>query len=137
MKKGFVATICILVGLAGCSKGPPPLPPTYPAHGRVTYANGSPVVSGLVQFRSDDDRSVVTSGVIQKDGTFSLATTRSGLRAKGALAGPHSVMVTVTYETASDPNNPMATRPPAMVQLPKAYNVETRDNEFKLVVGQP
>lgn len=52
MKKGFVATICILVGLTGCSKGPPPLPPTYPAHGRVTYANGSPVVSGLVQFRS-------------------------------------------------------------------------------------
>jgi hypothetical protein len=27
--------------------------------------------------------------------------------------------------------------PPIMVPLPKTYNVETRDNEFKLVVGQP
>lgn len=137
MKERFVAAVFIMVGVAGCSKGPPPLPSTYPVHGRVTYANGTPVAGGLVQFRSEDDRSVVTSGVIQKDGTFSLVTTRSGLRAEGAVAGPHSVMVTVTYEAVGDAKNPMATRPPTMAHLPTTYNVETRDNDFTLVVGQP
>jgi hypothetical protein len=137
LKNGFLAAICVVISVAGCSKAPPPLPPTHSVHGRVTYANGEPVVDGLVQFRSDRDRSVITSGVIRKDGTYSLVTSRDGLRADGAVAGPHNVLIIVTSKASGDPKSPMLAVPPIMVPLPKTYNVETRDNEFKLVVGQP
>jgi hypothetical protein len=137
LKQGFCAVACLVLCLAGCGQRPAPLPITYPVHGRVTLRNGSPVVNGLVQFRSENDRSVVTSAVIQKDGAYSLVTTRSGLRAEGAVAGPHSVMVMVTPEPPVNQDGSPANAAPAMFTLAKPYIVEPHDNEFVLVVGQP
>jgi hypothetical protein len=136
MKNGFLAMACMVIGLAGCAKSPPPLPPTYPVHGRVTYRDGSPVTDGLVQFQSQEDRSIVTNAVIQKDGGYSLVTKRGRLQAEGAIVGSHSVMITPASDRNDVKRNSTLGRLlPIILSTP--FNVEARDNEFTLVADQP
>ena len=81
---GCLAAAC----LVGCGGGDRPV---YRAGGQVTFADGTPVSAGRVNFRPvDDPKPVVARGEIQPDGTFRLTTFKTG---DGALPGRHRVIV--------------------------------------------
>jgi hypothetical protein len=66
---------------------------TYPAGGKVTYPDGTPLPGGWVTFRSmSGDRPVTARGVTQSDGTFKLSTFVSD---DGAVLGNHRATVAV------------------------------------------
>ncbi len=75
----------------GC--GRPEMPETFPVKGKVVYENGQPVPSGMVQFQSQSDQSVLVNGGIQPDGTFTLSSVKEDYRIDGAIAGQHRVTV--------------------------------------------
>jgi hypothetical protein len=132
-KADFVILWLVASWLAGCGHRDAPLPPTFPVHGRVCYADGSPVVNGLVQFQPEADRSVTTTGIIAGDGSYALTTVRNGLRAKGAVAGPNRVIVLVA--SSSDMTREGPAVPNAFPTMyPTPYTVEPRENTFALVV---
>lgn len=62
---------------------------TFPVKGKVRFANGAPVRTGIVEFGSDNQQ-VTASGKIQSDGTFVLGTYTAD---DGAAAGEHRVIV--------------------------------------------
>jgi hypothetical protein len=68
----------------------------------------------------------------------SLVTTRDGLRAEGAVAGPNRVIV-----VAVDKNNPQVSAavrqqgPLPTTYFPTSYTVEPRDNELNVTVERP
>lgn len=118
-----------VVCLAGCGRKVAPLPTTYPVHGKVTYKNGSPVGGGVVQFQSQADLSVTTAGAINPDGTYSLGTTRDGLRSDGAVAGPNCVIV-----APREPGSMVQSAMRSPTIRPTPFNVEPRDNELDLSI---
>lgn len=125
----LVATAC----MAGCGRRSAPLPTTYPVHGKVAYKDGTPVTGGVVQFQPQAEPSVTTAAMIGNDGTYSLTTTRSGLRAEGAVAGPNRVTVTPSGSGGDRQSaGPQCVVPPTIYPTP--YTVESRDNEFNMVV---
>ncbi len=133
--------VCVLLAsmlVVGCGHRPPPLPKTYPVHGKVTHHDGAIITGGRVQFQSEAEPSVTTTAMIRSDGAYALTTTRDGLRAEGAVLGPNRVIVVPTRI-----GNTQNAKPTSQGQLniapttyPTPYIVECRDNEFNLVVGQ-
>ena len=120
MWKRSVGWILVLVaGLAGCPKRPEPLPKSYSVHGKVTYEDGKPVTAGVVTFIPSADPTISSRGRIGKDGTYQLATMRSGLRADGGVPGPNRVMV----RAGKDVNN-----------YSTPYTVSPGDNEINLTL---
>lgn len=71
---------------AGCG---PSRPATWPVRGVVTFEDGTPVQSGVVELLSDVYAETAT-GKIQPDGTFVLGTFGE---TDGACAGRHKVIV--------------------------------------------
>ena len=85
--RAVLCTPTLLVSLVGCGSGAR----TYPAGGRVTFPDGSPLDGGAVEFRSlDTDPSVSARGMINADGTFSLTTYESD---DGAVEGKHQALI--------------------------------------------
>ena len=77
----------VMLCLLGCGGSPA----TFPAGGRVTYADGAPLDGGAVEFRSLESKPRVGArGVIQPDGTFRLTTY---LPDDGAVPGNHQALV--------------------------------------------
>ena len=73
--------------LPGCGGGDS----TYPAGGRVTLPDGTPLDGGVVEFRTlENDPPVGARGLIHSAGTFQLPTYAPGA---GALAGQHQALV--------------------------------------------
>ena len=82
-------TLCLLAVAVGCSQKAA----TYPAGGKVTYPDGTPLVGGWVTFRSMSQvPSVTARGVTRDDGTFKLSTFVSE---DGAVPGQHQAIVAV------------------------------------------
>jgi hypothetical protein len=77
----------LLLAAAGCSPGPALSPVT----GRVVYADGAPLNSGVVEF-APEDGGPVARGMIRPDGTFRLGTRNRD----GAMPGRHKVAVVQT-----------------------------------------
>ena len=76
----------LTAGVVGCQDG---RQATYPARGVVRFADGTPVRSGTVEFRSESCGSIAR-GTVDRDGSFILGTYET---ADGAVAGPHKVIV--------------------------------------------
>lgn len=78
--------LATVLSLSSC--GPARIP-TYPVAGTITFADGRPVRSGTIEFRSADFGTTAT-GTIRDDGTFTLGTYGSD---DGAAAGKQDVIV--------------------------------------------
>ena len=63
--------------------------PTWPASGRVSFPDGTPVKTGIIELESDA-HNVTSSGRIQEDGGFVLGTYETN---DGALEGEHAAIV--------------------------------------------
>lgn len=74
------------LSLSGCG---PSRVPTYPVAGTIKFADGKPVRSGTIEFRSADFGTTAT-GTIRDDGTFTVGTYASD---DGAAAGKQDVIV--------------------------------------------
>jgi hypothetical protein len=111
-------------GLAGCGDRRPPMPQTYPVHGRVTFKNGTPVTEGMVRFEPQSSPVANTVALINKDGAYSLITTIAGRRAEGAVPGANRVSVVLPAKGDALPTPP--------VIFPKPFNVEAKENDIPL-----
>jgi hypothetical protein len=82
-----ILLVALILGQAGCGSKTP----TYPAGGKVTFADGSPLTSGFVIFRSlDDPQHPSARGSLQASGEFELSTFADG---DGAVLGKHQVLI--------------------------------------------
>ena len=122
----WTEALAALVGLvlfapSGCSTKAT-LPEVYPVRGKVVFEGGQPVAGGSVTFQPQDDSAVSTSGVIGPDGTFSLFSFKAGVRAAGATAGPHRVIVYFAIATV-----------PAF-EFPDPFVVKPGENDFTLTI---
>ncbi|HBE67223.1 MAG TPA: carboxypeptidase regulatory-like domain-containing protein [Planctomycetaceae bacterium] len=81
---GIVLT-AVLLASVGCNSNPP----TYPVQGTVEFANGRPVVVGVVECFSEEYK-LNARGDIGPDGSFSLTTFSPD---DGAVAGEHRCVV--------------------------------------------
>ncbi len=85
----FVLWLCAFAFLnAGCSDSNPP---TYPASGKVSLTDGTPLSGGQIAFQLKNDPAAATAQArIAPDGTFQLGTYQ---QTDGALEGTHGVLV--------------------------------------------
>jgi hypothetical protein len=79
--------------------------PTYPARGKVVFADGTPLAGGTVEFCPvESEKAVTARGQIQLDGSFGLGTFQLD---DGAIEGEHRVLVCPAppkrFGLASDP----------------------------------
>lgn len=91
----LTALPCLL--LVGCGKGQLK---TYPAKGKVVFADGSPVKVGTIECKSFE-HGVQATGTIDTDGSFVLTTYRDG---DGAVAGNHKCVIVQFIPTENIPN---------------------------------
>jgi hypothetical protein len=110
----------VLLAAAGCSREKPTLPETYPVHGKVVFQDGQSAAGGSVTFESETDATVSTVGTIDADGTFTLRSFKVGVRAPGAIAGPHRVTIVDKAATIRS--------------VPGVYVVKPGDNDFTLTI---
>jgi hypothetical protein len=83
---GCIALAIAVVFLAGCGG-----PRTYPASGRVTLADGTPLADTWVMFRSADTPDHVSArGLTESDGSFKLTTYETN---DGAVPGKHQAIL--------------------------------------------
>lgn len=85
--------VFVLLAVAGCGSGEI----TYPVRGTVTYQDGTPVTTGMVEFdplAADDTKRFNARGLIHSDGTYFLTTFEEG---DGAVPGRHRVLVQEPY----------------------------------------
>jgi hypothetical protein len=110
-----------LLAASGCQKAAT-LPEIYPVRGKVVFEGGQPLPGGIVTFQSQNEPAVSTSGVIGPDGTFLLHSFKAGIRAPGAVAGPHRVVVNFSSSSVSQ------------FEYPEPLVVKPGDNEFTLTI---
>jgi hypothetical protein len=126
----------LLGGLSACSGDSGGGPATHPVKGTVVFPGGKPWTGGTITFRSVSDPSLLATGAIQPDGTFTLATPylMEGLpRTKpGAVAGEYSVTVEAADAKLDRDGNPSV--PPLLVR--KKYRVEAGENALVIETGK-
>jgi hypothetical protein len=85
---GVAIVFLAVAGLLGCGNG---RVPTYPAGGRVVFADGAPLQGGSIEF-APKEGAIKTSAraMIENDGTFRLSTYGNG---DGAHAGVYRVSI--------------------------------------------
>ena len=135
-----VAAAVFLFSCLGCGGGT-----TFPAGGRVTFPNGSPLAGGAVEFRSlEHEPPVGARGVIREDGTFQLTTYRPG---DGAVEGEHQALV-VPKRPAGDQWDEVRISGQAPIIDSKYQSFDTSgltftvtrkaaDNQFQITVTPP
>ena len=86
----FLPTFVLCV-VAGCGS-----PKFHPVEGTVTFADGTPMKGGSVEFRSEEEetKGLTATGAIDETGKFTLQTYSGDKYKPGAVAGKHSVIVT-------------------------------------------
>lgn len=100
---GVSVAFCALAAIAGCGEK------KFPIRGKVIFADGTPVPSGLVVLSPVDPASRVGArGYIQTDGSFELSTDKEG---DGVLPGKFKVLV----------HGPNAGREDAPVRNPQVH----------------
>ena len=90
----IVALVTLLVGCG--SGGQAQGPKTVPVRGKVIFTKGGDVKTlfdrqARIEFESVDQPGVRAVGMIEEDGSFSLATIVDGNGSKGAVSGTHRV----------------------------------------------
>ena len=114
-RQPVAAILLVLLATAGCRPRAEALPETGPVHGVVTNANGQPISGGLVTFEPEGHGSVFTVGEIKSDGTYTLTTSRSGLKSPGAVVGPNRVTVSFAISQSQAPVRPFVFSKPIVV----------------------
>jgi hypothetical protein len=132
---GIVVVAMVLLSAVGCTKRPT-LPETYPVHGKAVFPGGEPVPGGVIKFESQSDGAVVANGEIGGDGTFTVSTFKVGVRAPGAIAGPHRVIVIFSDDFSGGiPSRPGIPSGGALsVVLPDLCTIQPEDNKLTLTV---
>jgi hypothetical protein len=87
--------VLVLCWTSGCRQ-----PKFYPVRGKIIIFAVGPLTSGEIRFRPVSRPSLVASGQIQKDGTFSLSTPDHG---EGALEGDCQVAIIVEAKNGKRP----------------------------------
>ena len=82
-----VAGLVAMLLFSGCSE-----PKFYPTRGKIILYGVGPLTEGEIRFRPVSKPSLVASGQIQKDGTFSVSTPDHG---EGVLEGDCEVAIVV------------------------------------------
>lgn len=116
--------VALLVAL-GCGSSKATLPKTIPVTGKVSFRNGQPVADGVIEFRSRTDPNLTTSGLIGKDGSFSLTTIVGSEKVSGAVEGEYDV--TINLPMGDDQNV-------KSVRLAKPCKVVAPDTAFQIVI---
>jgi hypothetical protein len=115
----------LLVGLGiasvstGCSK-----PKFYPTRGKVVVFAVGPLSDGEIRFRPTARPSLIASGKIQKDGSFSLSTPGHG---EGAVEGDCQVAIVVEPK---DGKRPIADRYGDYSTSDLSYTIYPRDENY-------
>ena len=114
--------LCLL-SVSGCGYSPT----THPVSGKVVKKGGKAWSGGTITFQLDQDPTLNATGVIQKDGSFSLTThyvsRNSDASKPGAPAGEYSVTVEPSY------GNEL----PSVIKgnsVSKKFTVKEGDNSF-------
>jgi len=137
----ILIVMCVTIGCGAKA------PLTYPVKGRVTYPDGTPVVSGLVEFElvapMDGDAANLPNarGNIQEDGSYKLTTYPHD----GAVAGRHRVIIQEAFPDADlDLDKGEAMPPQAIATKYRSYEtsglefeVEEKENDIPIVVTRP
>lgn len=111
-----------LLAVCGCQKQVE-LPPTHPASGKVVYKDGTPMKGGTIQFLSTTpDSSIVVSGAIGDDGSFTLYTLKDKRKAAGAVEGKYKVTILPPQDAEHHRIMP--------IPLPDTYTVKPGENTF-------
>lgn len=98
MRPFFISAGVLAILLAtGCNSGQLK---TYPVQGQVVFEDGSPVKVGTVETKAVG-KSIQATGLIAKDGTFTLRTYRDN---DGAIAGEHKVVIVQMIPVEDIPN---------------------------------
>ena len=87
------AGFCLLVVATGCSE-----PKFYPVKGKATIFAVGPLTEGEVRFRPVSRPSLIASGKVQKDGSFTLSTPGHG---EGVLEGDCQVEIALPEQSKS------------------------------------
>lgn len=114
--------VCLAVAtlaMAGCSQ-----PKFYPVRGKVIVFAVGPLKEGEIHFRPVSKPSLVASGQIQKDGTFSVSTPGHG---EGVLEGDCQVEIVVN---AADGKKLIADRYGSYSTSGLNYTITARDENY-------
>jgi hypothetical protein len=137
MRSAQAISLAALVMLAGC--GDDGRIPTYPASGVVKFADGKPLVGGVVLCESP--HGLAARAIIQEDGTFELGTYEQD---DGAVAGKHRVTIQPAPSADADPDSGVKT-PPAFDERFKSFDTSgitfdvkpDGENDFKIEITPP
>ena len=124
-----VALLCIVTFLAsGCSRDK--YPKRYTVTGTVSFPDGDPVQTGVVEFIPLDGN-LTANGNIQRDGTYSLSTIANN---DGAVPGNYKVVVKqfIFYdkipEEKHDHGGDVSTKFADEKSTPLTFTVEAKKN---------
>lgn len=128
----WITGTLLLFALAGCGGVK-----LYPVHGKITYADGTPMPGeGQITFNAiDKDAKHSARGIIHADGTFKMGTFGD---TDGVPAGKYRVAIQPT--PPHNPNRPPAGWPPLAKKYMNPaksgleYEVTTGKNEYNVVV---
>lgn len=104
---------------SGCSQ-----PKFYPVRGKILIFAVGPLTEGEIHFRPIARPSLVATGQIQKDGTFSVSTPGHG---EGVLEGDCQVEIVVNSTTGK---RPIADRYSAYGTSGLTYTITARDENY-------
>jgi hypothetical protein len=102
----------------GCSK-----PRFFPARGKVIIFAVGPLQEGEIRFRPNAKPSLIATGKVQKDGTFSMATPGHG---EGVLEGDCQVAIVVE----GSGKKPIAERYGDFSTSGLSYSIAERDENY-------
>jgi hypothetical protein len=117
-----------LLPAPGCSRDEK-LPPTFPVSGTVSWKGGGPLSGGQVQLVAAVDAGLTVTGTIDREGKFSVSTSKNRKKVAGAPAGDYRV-------TVYPPELP-DTGPPVPVTLPRPFRVQEKENQLPITLDPP
>ena len=123
----YIALASLVLCCVGCSE-----PKFYPVRGKSIVVGVGPLKSGEIRFRPKKNPSLIASGPVQKDGSFSVSTPGHG---EGALEGDCQAVIVFDGESGKAP---IADRYADYEKADLNFTVLPRDeNYFMLDVKRP
>src|SRR5579885_326314 len=141
MIRRLIALAALALAGAGCEKGPPEGPPVgqaSPVHGKVTFADGTPVRGGVIVFtplqvEAGRKMRYEGAGVIDAKGRY-----KAGLNGDGSGLVPGEYKVSVAPREVGELPNSNSSRVPKQFQqsasTPLRVTVEETDNTLDIVL---
>ena len=116
------ALLLLVICFLGCSE-----PKFYPVRGKIIVFGVGPLKSGEIRFRPNKNPSLVASGPIQKDGTFSVSTPGHG---EGVLEGDCQASIVVD---AAGGKSPIAERYADYSTADLNFTILPRDENYYIL----